>query len=371
MNINSHNIQQRSYMNNNDFDEVSRSFHGRKLLQINNSSSSLNVSEPTFIVLLCIIPILTIVLLIAITIFCYRYYSHHQTKLKNRYKYGNIFQNVSSKQNYQQPIIPISMTPTSGSAYSVRSTEQLFANRYEHDRTSSIDQLPSRRLQQSMIDAYLNDLHSFQPSQITVEQLKSYLFVDLHSTSSETLPDNMSKVTSDNTTTINFDRSTRNETQRKRHHEYLAQQQGRFTSKLRQPYNSRFIIRERLLPNNLRQLPQLRQQSTQQQGNLFRRDNINEGTSTIDTIDDYQDTNVHRVDQNQIMQTIEEEKPSMVPQCIPRSVLPSLHLHYNRTPYYFEKVSTSNADDSDIEVPFKTFPFMSKIIIYTNDTIIV
>ncbi|CAF1608717.1 unnamed protein product [Rotaria magnacalcarata] len=369
-------------MNNNDFDGVSRSFHGRKLLQINNSSSSLNVSEPTFIVLLCIIPILTIVLLIAITIFCYRYYFHHQTKLKNRYKYGSIFQKVSPKKNYQQPIIPISMTPTSGSAYSVQSTEQLFSNRYEYDRTSSIDQLPSRRLQQSMIDAYLNDLHSFQPSQITIEQLKSYLFVDLHSTSSETLPDNMSKVTSDNTTTINFDRSTRNETQRKKHHEYLGQQQGRFTSQLKQPYNSRFIIRERLLPTNLRQLPQRRLQSTQKQGNLFRRDNINDSTSTtntqdfqstniINTIDDYQDTHAYHVNQNQIMQTIEEEKPSMIPQCIPRSVLPSLHLRYYRTPYYFEKVSTSNADDSDIEVAFKTFPFMGKRIIYTNDTIIV
>ncbi|CAF4442746.1 unnamed protein product, partial [Rotaria magnacalcarata] len=85
------------------------------------------------------------------------------------------------------------------------------------------------------------------------------------------------------------------------HHEYLGQQQGRFTSQLKQPYNSRFIIRERLLPTNLRQLPQLRLQSTQQQGNLFRRDNINDSTSTtntqdfqstniINTIDDYQDT---------------------------------------------------------------------------------
>ncbi|CAF4440999.1 unnamed protein product, partial [Rotaria magnacalcarata] len=85
------------------------------------------------------------------------------------------------------------------------------------------------------------------------------------------------------------------------HHEYLGQQQGRFTSQLKQPYNSRFIIRERLLPTNLRQLPQRRLQSTQKQGNLFRRDNINDSTSTtntqdfqstniINTIDDYQDT---------------------------------------------------------------------------------
>ncbi|CAF1291181.1 unnamed protein product [Rotaria sordida] len=367
-------------MVNNVFDEFSQSHYSRKILQTDSSSSSsFDISQPSFIALLCIISILTFVFIIIVIIFCYRHYSHQGRIFKCRHKHDNKYKNTLSIQNNQQSIIPISITPIS--AYSVRSTEHLFSNYYEHDQTSSIDRLPSRRLQQSIIDAYLNDLNSFQTSKLDVNQLKSYLFIDLHSTSSETSPDNISKIFSNNNT---YDKSIENENQRK-YHEYLKQQRRRSTLKLKQSYNSRFIMRERSLPNNLHQLPQLRQiniqqQQQQQQKNLFQKNN-NNNNNNIRTIinqdlqsnitDDYDSSHAYHVNQNHIMQTINEEKPSMIPQNFPHSSVSPFRLHYDQEPYLYEKVSTSHGDDSDIEIPYQSFPILRNGIIYTNDSIIV
>ncbi|CAF2643832.1 unnamed protein product [Rotaria sp. Silwood2] len=364
--------------------EVSQSRYGRKILQTDSSSSSFDTSQPLFIALLCIISILTLAFVIIVIILCYRYYSHQGRKVKCRHKHDNTYKKKFSSQNNQQSIVPISMTATS--AYSVRSTEHLFSNYYKPDQTSSIDRLPSRRLQQSIVDAYLNDLNSFQPSKLDVKKLKSYLFIDLHSTSSETSPDNnISKVFSNNTIINTYNKSIENENQRK-HHKYLKQQQCSSTLTLKQSFNSRFIMRERSLPNNLHQLPQLRQTSIQQQKNLFQEDNMNSNTATImnqdlqsnkisNTSDDYDNSHAYHVNQNQIIQTINEEKPSIIPQYFPHSFVSPFRHHYDQVPYCFEKVSTSHDDDddddNDNEMAYEDFPTLGKGVIYINDSIVV
>ncbi|CAF1066255.1 unnamed protein product [Rotaria sp. Silwood1] len=369
-------------MVNNIFDEVFQSRYGRKILQTDSSSSSFDTSQPSFIALLCLISILTLAFVIIVIILCYRHYSHQERKFKCQYKPSNKFKKNFSVENNQQLIVPITMTPTS--AYSVRSTDQLFSIYYEPDQTLSIDKLPSRCIQQPIIDAYLNDLNSFQPSKLDVKQLKSYLFIDLHSTSSETYPDNMSKEFKNNTITTTYNKSIENENQRI-YYEYLKQQkQRRSILKLKQSSNPRFIMRERSLPNNLHRLPQLRQTSSikQQQRNLFQHNNINSSTATIinqdlqsnhvsNITDDYDNSHAYHVNQNQIMQTINEEKPSNIPQYFSHTFVSPFRLHYNQEPCCFEKVSTSHGDDSDIELPYQSFPTLGKGITYINDSILV
>lgn len=359
--------------------------YGRKILQTNSSSTSFNPAQPAFIALYCIISLLTIALLITIIIFCYGYFSRRENDFDNRYRDMRRLKRRSVIRNSpHQPILPISMTPTSGSAYSTRSTEQLLSNRYNSNHTASMDRLPSRRFQQSMIDAYLNDLHSFQPSELDVEQLNSYLFVDLHSTSSETLPDNTSKLVNDNTIRHNtIDMSSDNE-HNKKHLNYFqqSQQQGRSFLKPKQPYSARFVMRERSLPNNLNRLPELRYKNLEQLGNLFQLNDTNSSTYTTNTqylqssdarhpIHDDEDSHVYHVQRNQMMQMINEKKPATTLQHPPQPVSSPLHCYCNRNLYYFEKVSTSNADDSDIEVLYTNFPDMNNGSIYMNNTIIV
>ena len=256
-------------------------------------------------------------------------------------------------------------TPTSASSYSVRSSEQLFS---ERQQTSSINTLPSRRIQQPMIDAYLNDLNTFQPTTLDVQQLKSYLFIDLHSTSSETFPDNASKTT--NTITSGYNTSTENQSQKKNRYYFKQQRKYQRTLNLKKAYTPRFLMRERSLPNNLQILPQLRQMITQQQ----RTNSSNNSSTTIinddlqstnisTTTDDYDDSHAYHVNQQQVIRTMKEDKTSIVPYCS--------EFHYEQEPYLFEIVSTSRGDDSDLQMTHKSVPIRNNGLAYINDSIIV
>jgi hypothetical protein len=342
---------------------ILESRYGRKILQAN---SSFDASQPAFIALLCVIAVLTVILVITIIILCYRYYSHRERILKKRYKSRR---KLLSTPINQQLTAPISATPTSASSYSVRSSERLFSNRHQ---TSSINTLPSRRIQQSMIDAYLDDLNTFQPTTMNVKQLNSYLFIDLHSTSSETFPDNVSKQFTINTATSGYNTSTEGETRRKQ------QRRQQSTLALKKSYTSRFLMRERTLSNNLHTLPQLRQMITEQQRRLFGLNDTNNSSSTIinddlqstnisTTTDDYEDSHAYHVNQKQIIQTMKERKTSIIQENLPHSTV----FHYEQEPYLFEIVSTSPGDDSDLRSPYQSIPVINNGPAYINDSIIV
>lgn len=252
------------------------------------------------------------------------------------------------------------MTPTSASSYSVRSSEQLFFN--QQRQTPSINTLPSCRLQQSILDAYLNDLNTFQPTTMDVQNLNSYLFVDLHSTSSETFP---------NKTLTNT--STDDDNQKKSRYYLKHQQQNHSNLASKRISNSRFLMRERTLPNNLSNLPQLRQLTNRQEKYLFDLDDTNNSSTTVinqdvetatttTTTDDYDDSHAYRVHQNQILQTIKEENPFI-----------NYH-HYHDDdgePFFVEVVSTSRDDYSDIQISNKSFPTLTNRMTYIDDSIIV
>ncbi len=340
--------------------ETFQSRFGRKLLQTN---SSFDASQPSFIALLSIIGILTVALVITIIILCYRYYSYRERKSKPRHKRRRI----SSVENNQQTIVPASITPPSASFYSGRSSEQLLSD--QRRQNLSINTLPSRRLEQSVVDAYLNDLHSFQPATIDVKQLNSYLFIDLHSTSSETFPNNIR--------TSEYSTSTEDENQRKHRYYLKNQQRHRSTLKAKRSHDPRFLMRERALPSNLHSLPQLRQITTRQQRHLFGLNDTDNSSMTIGnpdlqsttistTTEDYDDSHAYNVKQNQILQTIKEEKSFFTQQYFPDSFL-----HYEEEPYFFEIVSTSRDDSSEIQIPYISSPIISDRMTYINDSIIV
>jgi len=224
-----------------------------------------------------------------------------------------------------------------------------------------------------MIDAYLNDFNSFQPKLIDPNQLNSYLFVDLHSTSSETFPSsNIKKHSNDHTTTSGYDTSTGGEDRnhknpvryrRRRRYYHRQRQRRRSTLALKRSYGPRFLMRERSLPNNVIKLPQLRQR------HLFEiRDNNSSSTTSNNnqdlistlTTDDYDESHAYHVNQSRMMDTIEEEKP--------------LNMHQ---PYFFEMVSTYRGDDSDmpnyedLPRPLKSPSNIGDGIAYVNDSIIV
>jgi hypothetical protein len=238
--------------------------------------------------------------------------------------------------------------------------------------------IPSRRLQQSMMDAYLNDFYSLQPQIIDPKQLNPYLFIDLHSTSSETFPDVRSKkYSNENTTTSGYDTSTGGEEKRRktslryrRRRPYNHQRQRRrSTLALKRSNGPRFLMRERSLPNNLIKLPQLREQ----QNHLFDlRDNHSSSTISNNnqdlistnlslTTDDYDDSHAYHINPSCLMDTIEEEKPSI-----------------SHQPYFFEMVSTHRGDESDMPtyddlcLTRKTSSTnLGDGIAYVNDSIIV
>ena len=326
----------------------------RKLLQTN--SSSFNTSQPSFIVLLVIIIILTIAFVTTVIILCCRVYLHRERKLKHRRKRRPDL----PTRNHQPIPDPTSITPTPASSYSGRSSEQLLSD--QRGQNGSINTLPSRRLQQSLLDAYLNDLNSGQPATIDPKQLNSYLFIDLHSTSSETFAHN-TRLSSHHTSTDNH--SQRPHRYQRRHRSTTAHQ-------------PRFLMRERSLPNNLQTLPQLRQMTNQHQRRLFGHDDTNNSTITITnadlqsttistTTEEYDESHAYNVKQNQMLQTINEERPFTIERYFPSMPYPSEHEPH----HLFEMVSTSRDDSSDIRIPYRSSPIPTNRITYMNDSIIV
>ena len=329
--------------------DISRSRFGRQILQDNSSSSSFNSSQPAFIALLCIIAVLLVAIIITIAILLYRYCSQ-------RHKQADIFcrsRRISADQAHLT-------TPSSGSSYSIRSTQQLFPAQ-SHQTTDLHGQsqstlpsiVPSHRLQQSMIDAYLNDYNSFHRTNLDPKQLHKYLFVDLHSTSSETYPERNSKKISydNNTTTSGYDTSTggedrnykhtfRYQHRRRYHHRSIHQQirqRRRSTLAFKRAHGARFLMRERSLPSTLLKLPQLRQP------NPLLHFQDQHSSSTISTNpQDFISTNLS--DSTEVSSSNSRSKYSM--KIVNEQTKPSVE---QPTPIcFFEKVSTHRGDDSDM-----------------------
>ncbi|CAF0750634.1 unnamed protein product [Rotaria sordida] len=401
--INNKNIQQQtSFIIDYVFRTNFQSRYGRQILQDNSSSSSFNASQPSFIALICVIAFLIVAIIIAITILCYRHYSHR----KHSKKHNKFRQVLNNQQSTDQRHLASSITPSSISSYSIRSSQHLCSDNHyptqiqhqqhqqqqqQQQQNSSLGQsistlpsmIPSRRLQQSIMDAYLNDFDSFQPTIIDPKKLHSYLFIDLHSTSSETFPDVISKqYPNDNTTTSGYDTSTciedrnykKSHRYRRRRYVYHNQRQRRrSTLALKRSNGPRFLMRERSLPNTLAKLPQLRQQNhlfdIKDPNNSSTTSNTNQdhiSTNLSTTTDDYDDSHAYHVNSSRIMNTIEEEQPSII------------HKSSSRQPYVFEMVSTYCGDDSDmpnyedIPIPLKSSSSMiGNGIAYVNDSIIV
>lgn len=138
-------------------------------------------------------------------------------------------------------------------------------------------------------------------------------------------------------------------------------------------------MRERSLSNNPQRLPQLRQVITSQQRHLFGIDDSNNSSTTIinedlqstnisTTTDDYDDSHAYHVNQKQVMQTLKEEKTSVVVQ---QNLPQPSEFHYEQEQYLFEIVSTSRGDDSDLQMSYQSTPVINNGPAYINDSIIV
>ena len=229
-----------------------------------------------------------------------------------------------------------------------------------------------------MIDAYLNDYHSFQPTALNSKQLNSYLFIDLHSTSSDTFAERNSKKNSnDNTTTSGYDTSTGGEDKsyknsfryRRRRSHNRQRQRRRSTLAFKRAHGPRFLMRERSLPNTLIKLPQLRQQNHlfdfRGQHSSSTISNMNQdllSSSFSVSTDDYNENHSYHIQPNRPMDIIneEEEKPSTKQQTC-----------------FFEMVSTHRGDESDmpnyedLPRPFQSPCNIGNGIAYINESIIV
>ena len=314
-----------------------QSRYGRQILQQN---SSFDASQPAFIALICVIAVLVVAILIAIGILCYRYYSHRKPSKTRRIP-------------LDQAHLAESNTPSSSSSYSVRSTQQIFPHRSNEptQQISSLGQsmntlpsiIPSRRLQQSMMDAYLTDFHSLQPTTNDPKQLHPYLFIDLHSTSSDTLPDgHAKKFVNENSTTSGYDTSTGGEDRtrptslryrrRRRSYHQHRQQRRRSTLAFKRTHNARFLMRERSLPHTLIKLPELRQRANRpfhfpaDQSSSSSTSNANQDFLSV-TTDNLDENQAYHLSQSRLMDTIEEERPQVG---------------------FFEMVSVHRGDESDL-----------------------
>jgi len=172
----------------------------------------------------------------------------------------------------------------------------------------------------------------------------------------------------------NDNRSIEDENPRKSRYYLKHQQQHRSTLTSKRLQNSRFILRERSLPNNLSKLPQLREATTRKQRHLYGLDDTNNSSMTIvnpdvqstsisTSTDDYDDSHAYHVNQNRIMQTIKEEKPFIDYR--------DSSSRYEKEPHFFEIVSTIRDDYSDIHIPYKSSPIIGNRIVYIDDSIIV
>ena len=344
-----------------------QSRYGRQILQQN---TSFDASQPAFIALITIIAVLVVAIIIAISILCYRYCSHRKHSKHRRVP-------------LDQAHLAESNTPSSSSSYSIRSTQQTYPRRPTDptQQVSSLGQsthtlpsmIPSRRLQQSMMDAYLNDFHTLQPTTIDPKQLHPYLFIDLHSTSSETVPDaNAKKYSNENSTTSGYDTSTGGEERnrpnsfryRRRRRSYHRQQRRRSNLAFKRTHTGRFLMRERSLPSTLNKLPQLRQRSNrlfnfpadQSSSNTSNPNQDFLSTNLSLTTDNYDDTHAYHISESRLMDTIEEERVVPIPQ-----------------PGFFEMVSIHRGDESDLAQyeDLSTSHFRGNGIAYINESIIV
>jgi hypothetical protein len=174
-----------------------------------------------------------------------------------------------------------------------RSCEQQHVrNDHEQVATTRTNIRTSRVNESSTLDAFLNDLHVNQPASLDPTHLNSLLFIDLHSTSSETYPETNSTATTNHRHTENTSRSTgdyhrsidngnctnmahRHSLPHRSWHRTTASYPTRTLS-----YGQRFLVRERSLPYHLQQLPQLRRQHQTYHGDIIDDDSSSSVTTT-------------------------------------------------------------------------------------------
>ena len=324
------------------------SWHRRKLLQA-TTSSTLNSSQASFIALICVIGVLSLAIVIMVIFLCCRYHSFKGKKYKPPKKYPQV---LSYPENHLPSAVPISVTPSSASPYTNRSDDRLISKR--PPPRSSVSTSPSRRQQNSTMDAYLNDQNIYEPVTLDPQHLNSFLFVDLHSTSSETFPETYSRhmmqhhpPNTNNTTTSGYHTSIGDEQgRRQRLANGLPHRSWRrpTLSDVKSSNKSRFVMRERSLPNTLSRLPQLRQQIVQTENSLT---TVNPELLSTDlslTTDDYDDSHAYHVHQK------DEEAPTPFHPHFHRPRSPHL-LYQDQKQHLFEVVSIYRGDDSDMPVP--------------------
>lgn len=329
------------------------SWRARRLLQ--NDSSTMTFSQPSFIVLLTIIIILVVAIVIAGGILIY--------KTRCRRRFSEKFNKKKLKNDNSQ--FASSITPNSTLSYSIESSHGLLTHRTLQQNVSNVQSISSmipplvssRLNQKSMVDAYLNDFDYTQPKTMAPKQLNSYLFVDLHSTSSETCPEQRLKPSMNENTTSGYDTSTgaddkssrRWSKYRRRRMPTNQRQKRRPGLSVKRQGGPRFMMRERSLPNNLLNLPQLRQ--NRQVFNRKYNSHASNDSTTLATDSDLTSESFssnkfnkkirHFVSNNRL-KPIEEEKPCVItsPYLTP----------IERPSYFFEKVSTSRGDESDLGI---------------------
>ncbi|CAF1221329.1 unnamed protein product [Adineta ricciae] len=263
----------------------------RFLLQINSSTTPFDASQPVFIVLLCIIAILSILFVIIIVFLCRLLRIQHELRT---------------------PDTP-STTP-----------EETFANRQNLSNATS--PLPHSH------HTYVNDISSLSLETTDVNKLNSYLFIDLHSTSSETYPD------------YKYRQSTNN---RWTSYNYFEQEHPPPHTHQRS-HAPRFLMRERSLAKNTRHLPQLRQATMEQQKNLFGLDDSDDSSRSVTTNPSsiYHLNPTFITQEHHILHNIEEEEPS------------SIH-------------SQSLTDDNQLHIPYNYSFIRSNQSVYINNSFFV
>ncbi|CAF0773815.1 unnamed protein product [Didymodactylos carnosus] len=248
----------------------------------------------------------------------------HPYSLKERVRH--FIQGKPSKQTDQSHLTSLTSSFSSYSVDQKRNHIQPTTIPIQNNNKTLLDQsptssnminnaiLPSQRYQQSIMNAYLTDLQSFHPN-INPREMNNYLFVDLHSTSSETFPDGSADYEASTTTNIDDAIETvahinnQNPKYSRRNIWGKNDRKQRHLNAVDQP---RFLMRERQLPVNMLSLPQLRSL------NIFQNDNTTTSINTLNqnssststefsvTDDDFDNSHFYHVNQNP-MKIIKEE----------------------------------------------------------------
>ncbi|CAF1310118.1 unnamed protein product [Didymodactylos carnosus] len=257
-------------------------------------------------------------------------YSHHHYSFKEKVK--RFIHDKPSRQNDQSHLASLT------SSFSSSSIDQKQRNHFsptnmpytvQNNNTVLLDPsattsnlmnnatLPSKRFQQSIMDAYLKDLQSFHPN-AHPRQMNSYLFIDLHSTSSETFPDGSGDYEASTTNTEDaIEAAPRTNNQNGKYQKRILsgkkyRKQHRQKRFLNTNNGPRFLMRERQLPVHMLSLPQLRSISNFQNNNTttsintINQDSSLTSTEFSSTDDDFDNSHAYHLNQNQ-MKAIEEE----------------------------------------------------------------